>query len=98
MSESRFQRRLLDRIENMFPECICLKTDPNYIQGIPDWIVLNGDRWIAIEAKRSSKASKRPNQVHWVTIMNQMSYARFVYPENEEEVLNEIRRALRPSR
>lgn len=79
----------------MFPGCIVMKNDPNYIQGIPDLIVLWGDRWAALEVKRSDKASRQPNQKYYVEMMDHMSFARFIYPQNKEEVLNEIQRSFR---
>ena len=72
-----------------------MKNDPNYIQGIPDLIVLWGDRWAALEVKRSSTAPQRPNQEYYVVSMNQMSFARFIYPQNKEEVLNELQQSFR---
>ncbi len=96
MRENAFQHMLIKKIKQRFPGCMVLKNDPNYIQGIPDLIVLHGPRWAALEVKRSARASHRPNQEHYVEKMNQMSYARFIYPENEEEILDELQQALRP--
>ena len=67
-----------------------LKNDPDYIQGIPDLIVLYFDRWAGLECKRSREASHRPNQDYYVSKMNDMGFARFIFPENKEDVLNEL--------
>ena len=82
----------------IFPGCIILKNDPNYIQGIPDLIILHENNWAALEVKRSEYASQRPNQEYYVDKMNEMSYSSFVYPENMEEVLHDIQSAFRPKR
>ena len=79
----------------MLPEAIVLKNDPSYKQGIPDLLILNDNKWAALECKRNAKASKRPNQEYYVTKMNNMSYASFIFPENEQEVLHDLERALR---
>lgn len=96
--ESDFQKRLIQKIKKTFPDCIIMKNDPTYIQGIPDLIVLNGDKWASLECKKSEKASHQPNQDYYVGRMRKMSYSSFVYPENEEEVLNEIQLALSTER
>lgn len=92
--ESDFQKDFIKKIKDTFPGCMVLKNDPTYIQGVPDLLVLYKDRWAALECKKSKSATARPNQPHYVEKMNNMSYASFVYPENEEEVLNEIQSAL----
>lgn len=77
----------------MFPGCIILKNDPNYLQGIPDLTIFWHDRWATLEVKKDAKASHQPNQDYYVDIMNQMSFSRFIYPENKEEVLHELQHA-----
>lgn len=94
MKESDFQHKLIKKLESMFPGCVILKNDANYKQGIPDLIVLYNDRWAVIECKKGKHATHRPNQEFYVTKLNQMSYAAFIYPENEEEVLCELQQAL----
>lgn len=91
--ERAFQAKLIKRIKAMFPGSMVFKMDPNYIQGTPDLLILYKDKWAALECKRSEKASKRPNQELYVEQMNQMSFSRFIYPENEEEVLNDLQQA-----
>lgn len=95
MVESQFQKKLINEIKDRFPGCIVMKNDPDYIQGIPDLMVLHGSRWAALECKRSAKASHRPNQEYFVDKMNEMSFARFVYPENKEEVLDDMEQSFK---
>lgn len=90
MLESKFQSQLIRKIKNEFPGCMVLKNDPTYLQGVPDLTVLCGNKWAALEVKKSGNASHRPNQNYYVDKMNRMSYATFVYPENEKEVLAEL--------
>ena len=88
--ESKFQSELIKELKTRFPDCIVMKNDPNYIQGIPDLLVLNGTKWAGLECKQSEKSSHRPNQDYYVEKMNKMSYAAFIFPENKEEVLSEL--------
>lgn len=90
MIESNFQRRLKKVIKERFPDCYVLKTDPNDIQGMPDLLILCGNKWAALEVKKSKDASRRPNQAYHVERLNSMSYSAFIFPENEKEVLDEL--------
>jgi len=94
MKENKFQSQLISEIKNRLPGCYVLKNDANYIQGFPDLLILYKDHWAALECKRSETASRRPNQEFYVSSLNDMSYASFVYPENREVVLDELQRAL----
>lgn len=91
--ESGFQDNLKKEIEEMFPGCMVFKMDQ--IQGIPDLLVLHNDKWASLECKKNARASKRPNQEYYVELMNGMSFSRFIYPENKEEVLNELQQAFK---
>ena len=91
--ESGFQDNLKKEIEEMFPGCMVFKMDQ--IQGIPDLLVLHNDKWASLERKKNARASKRPNQEYYVELMNGMSFSRFIYPENKEEVLNELQQAFK---
>lgn len=96
MLESKFQSNLIKELKSMFPGCIVMKNDSSYIQGIPDLIVLHQDKWATLECKKNLKASKQPNQEYYVGLMNDMSFSRFICPENKEEVLHELQQAFRP--
>jgi len=91
MLESKFQSKLIKELKETFPDCIVLKNDSGYLQGIPDLLILNDDKWVALECKKDSNSSHRPNQDYYVQKMNEMSYAAFVSPENKQEVMNDIR-------
>lgn len=94
--ESKFQANLIKELKEMFPGCLVLKNDPNYIQGIPDLTILWGDRWATLEVKKSAKATNRPNQEHYVKLMNNMSFSSFIYPENKEVILFDLQQAFGP--
>lgn len=98
MLENKFKTDLIAELEDMFPGAIICHLDPNEIQGIPDILILYNDRWAVLEGKKSADASHRPNQDYYVDLMNRMSFAAFIYPENKEEVLYELQEALRPRR
>ena len=93
MLENKFQGQLIKELKEKFPGCMILKNDPNYIQGFPDLTVLYKDKWALLEAKRGHKASHRPNQDYYIREADQMSFARFICPENKEEVLHELQQA-----
>lgn len=95
MLENRFQANLIKEIKLIFPECIVMKNDSSYIQGIPDLLILYGDKWASLEVKKSKNAKHRPNQNYYVDKMNKMSFSRFIYPENKEEVLNDLQHAFK---
>lgn len=92
--ERDFQAKLIKELKVMFKGCIVLKNDPNYIQGIPDLLILYNDRWAALEVKKSRTANHQPNQEYYVDLMEQMSFAAFIYPENKEEILYELQETL----
>ena len=98
MLENRFQANLIRDLKDRFPGCVVLKNDPNYIQGFPDLSFFYKDKWAWLETKRSSNAAHQPNQDFYISKGNEMSFARFVSPENKEEVLNELQQAFQPRR
>lgn len=94
--ERDFQANLVKEIKTMFPGCIVMKNDASYIQGIPDLLILHEDKWASLECKKNANAKKQPNQEYYVGKMNEMSFSRIIYPENKEEVLNELQSAFKP--
>lgn len=94
MRETKYQKHVMDRLEVEFPGCVIIRTDPQRIQGIQDLLVLFRDRWATLEVKISSTARERPNQRFYVEQFNDMSYSTFIFPENEEQVFDELQLAL----
>ena len=92
--ERDFQSRLIKELKQIFKGCIIMKNDSSYIQGIPDLLILYRDKWAALEVKKSATAHHQPNQEYYVELMDEMSYASFIYPENKEEVLYELQQTL----
>lgn len=87
--ESGFQDRLVSELKDMFPGCMVFKMDQ--IQGIPDLLILHGKKWASLENKKTATAKRQPNQEYYVDKMNGMSFSRFIYPENKNEVLSELK-------
>lgn len=96
--ERDFQANLIKELKELFPGCLVLKNDSGYLQGIPDLTLLYGGSWAVLEVKKSANEAIQPNQEYYIDILDQMSFAAFVYPENKEAVLNELQEALQPRR
>lgn len=98
MSESYFQSKFIKKVRRTLPECIILKNNPNYLQGVPDWIFLNGNKWATLEIKDEADSPLQPNQDYYVDLMDRMSFSAFIFPENEREVFRDLQQALQPRR
>ena len=99
MTDNIFQSKLIRDLRTLFPGCIILKNDPNYLQGFPDLLILYHNKWAALEVKDSEQASEdpslQPNQAYYITVLDRMSYASFIYPENMKRILNELQQTFR---
>lgn len=92
MREVAYQAKLVKKLQAMFPGCYILKNDPSENQGIPDLLILFGNRWAMLEVKMSMVV--RPNQEYLVESFNNMSFAAFIHPQNEEQVLHDLQSTL----
>jgi len=95
MTENRYQRDLIRKLRVMLPGCVIIKNDAGYQQGMLDLTIFFGDRWAMLEVKRDEGAPEQPNQRYFVEKLNAMSFAAFIYPENEAEVLIALQLALK---
>ena len=93
MKESEYQGNLIKEIKKRLPGAMVLKNDSSYIQGIPDLSVFYKDKYAFLECKKSENEKHQPNQDYYVSKINDMSFARFIYPENQEEVLDELQKS-----
>jgi hypothetical protein len=93
MLESGYQKHVIEELEKIFPGCIVLKNDPQQQQGILDLLILWGAHWASLEVKTGARAKIQPNQKYYVERLDDMSFASFIYPEIEEEVLNALQQA-----
>lgn len=91
--ESEFQAKLVKELEEMLPGCVVLVKPGFYIQGFPDLLVLYKTNWAALEVKAAWNSDHEPNQDYYVDMLDDMSFAAFIFPENKEEVLNELQHA-----
>ena len=96
--ESKFQKDFIDEVKERYPGCIALKNDSSYIQGFPDWTLLYEDKWAVLEMKKDRAAHKQPNQEYYVNKLDKMSFSRFVFPENRDEVFEDLDRFFKRKR
>ena len=96
MRESTYAARVVKKLNGLFPGCVILKNDAELQQGIPDRLLLWGRNWAMLEFKVDRSATKQPNQEYWIEYLGRMSFAAFIYPDNEEEVLHALQQAFQP--
>lgn len=97
MAESDFKRWFKGELESRISYWLRFRDRELYLiepktskRSAPDLIVLGPTTWAALEFKISRDADWRPNQNHNINKLSLLSYAKFVYPENAEEVLSEL--------
>lgn len=93
VNENKYQSELKKRIRARFPGCLIFKNDPVDMPGVPDLAIIYKDKWAMLEVKRTENAEHRPNQDYYVAKFGTWSFTSFIYPENEEEVLNDMARS-----
>lgn len=98
MRETEYQAKLIKKLRKLFPGCVVTKNDPSDIQGMPDLTIFYKERWAMLEVKASEDAPSQPNQAYYVDQMDDMSFAAFIFPENENEVLDDLQHAFNDSR
>lgn len=91
MNETQYRRQLEKTITNVLrPPTLILRNNPKEIQGIPDIIVLNGERWAMLEIKDDINAPVQANQPYYIDMCDSMAFGAFIYPQNEDEVIEAL--------
>ena len=67
--ENSIQPDIIKEIEQRYPNCIVLKNDANYKQGIPDLTIMYRDKYAMLETKRDENAKYRPNQETYLKLV-----------------------------
>lgn len=95
MLEKDFQAKVAKWLRSK--GCMVLKYQQNATTraSIPDILFLKEGFWGALEVKKSKTAKYRPGQKEMVAKMDEMSYARVVYPENFDDIKAELEEILR---
>lgn len=96
--ENAYQSKLIKKLRLMFDDCIILKNDTSYLQGVPDLLILHNNKWAMLEVKAEANSERQPNQEWYVDKLSSLSFAAFIFPENEEEVLHDLQSTLKPRR
>ena len=91
MLESEFKQHVKDCIIHRlrYVDLDFIETN-TYTRSLPDLFIIGPNLWAALECKRSEDAPHRPNQDYHISRLNKKGYASFVFPENLEEVLDEL--------
>lgn len=87
MKEKDYQAGIIKKLKLRYPNCIVMKNDSKYIQGIPDITILYNGMWAMLEVKKDSNSHIQPNQNYYIEKLDDMSFAAYIYPDNESEVI-----------
>lgn len=91
MTEKKVQDTIIKLLKSK--GCYVIKTHPGLGTpvGVPDIIFFKRDFYGGIECKKSKEAPWRPLQMETLGMFKKWSYGRAVYPENIEDVMEELR-------
>lgn len=97
-TEREYQAKIIKKLKKMFPNCEVFKMDAGYRQGFPDLLILWDEFWASLEVKLSPSSNAQPNQDYYIKKLDEMSFAAYIYPENEKEVLGALQQAFKSPR
>lgn len=91
MLEKDFKAKTVKELRAMGFKVIQLIASAMTPLGQPDTIILKEGFWGMLEFKKSKNAKKRPGQDQWIKWAEENSYGRFIYPENHDEIIAELK-------
>ena len=90
--EAKTQSKLIKWLKAHGYFVIKTKPGPGVPVGTPDVFAVKEGFWAAFEVKASRNAPFQPLQKRTVEKLNKWSYAKVVYPQNLDEILEELER------
>lgn len=93
--EGKFKKKICGQLKKM--GCVVLQYTQGVgtVKGFPDTICIAEGITFFIEFKASKRAKFQPLQKEWIKKLNDNGHFAWVlYPENEKEVMEEIKRIL----
>lgn len=88
--ETKFKLKLRPKIESL-PKSNWVKIQQVSIRGVPDFLGCVNGKFVALELKKDSRAPISRLQLHFIKRVNKNGgFARVIYPENMNEVLEEL--------
>ena len=88
--ETTFRTKFLKQFKILYPAADIHPNTGCGIQGYPDTSIKFNGKNAHLEFKASAKAKVQPNQRWYVEDLNQREFARFIYPENGDQIMEEL--------
>lgn len=93
MTENKIQARIIRKLRNRHPDWFVFPMDGNDYQGFPDILILYKDTYAVLEVKQYEDSERQPNQDYYIEYFGEYVYSSFIWPDIEEEVLDELQQA-----
>ena len=93
--EGKFKKKVCSELRKLGCTVLQYQQGVGTVKGFPDTIVIAEGITFFIEFKASKRAKFQPLQKEWIKKLNDNGHFAWVmYPENEKEVMDEIKRIL----
>ena len=91
--EGKFKKKVCSELKKLGATILQYKQDSTTVKGFPDTLVLLTESLVIfIDFKKSKTAKFQPLQKEWNKKLNERGFFAYImYPENEKEVMAEIR-------